>query len=200
MAVPSGIVLRCEECGEVPHRVLRGRVSGRAEIVFEGVVKCSRCGRVRSVVTREPRPLELPLIVSWLGRSSRTAIEMGPEERVRVGDEVDLPEGRVRITAIESGDRRVREAAASSVRALWAAKIGKVRVLVSVNLGNRTASREVIAEPDEKFLVGDVVELGATKVLVHRIRTRHRTLRAGSAAAADIVRVYGRAIRERESR
>jgi len=195
MAVPSGLVLRCDECGEVgPHRVLHGRVSGRTEVVFEGVVKCSQCGRVHHVVTREPRPIEIPVIVSSLGRSSRTVIEMGPEERVRVGDELDLPEGNVRITAIESRDRRVPEAAAASVRAVWAVKVGKVRVPVSVNLGHRTTSREVLADPDEKFLVGDIVELGATKVVVHSIRTRHRTLRTGSAPAADIVRLYGRAI------
>ena len=200
MATPSGLVLRCQECGEVPHRVLRGRVSGRNEIVFEGVVKCLHCGRVRSVVTREPRPREIPTVVSWLGRSERTTVDMGSDERVRVGDEVDLSEGRVRITAIEVGDRRVREARAGEVRALWAAKIDKVRVPVSVNLGNRTVARSVLAEPDEEFLVGDVLDLGPTKVLVHRIRTRYRTIQYGSAPASEIVRVYGRAIRERGSR
>ena len=200
MAVPSGLVLRCEECGVVPHRVLRGRVTGRDDVVFEGVVRCSRCGRVRSVVTRQPRPRQVPLIVSWLGRSERTTIEMGADERVKVGDGVDLPGGRARITAIEAETRRVRVATVSGVQTLWAVRIDKVRVAVSVNFGHRTAARSVLAEPDAEFLVGDVLDLGAMKVLVHRIRTRHRTLRAGSAAASDITRIYARAIRERASR
>ncbi len=200
MAVPSGLVLRCDECGEVPHRVLRGRVGGRDEVVFEGVVKCSRCGRVRSVVTREARPREVPLVVSWLGRSARSRVELGGSEVVRVGDELEAADGRVRITAIEAAKRRVREAPAAKVDALWAARADKVRIPVSVNFRNRTASRAIIAAPDEEFAVGDILELGSTKALVHRIRTRRRTLGAGSAAAEEIVRVYARAIRERTSR
>ena len=201
MAVPSGLVLRCDECGEVGvHRVLHGRIGGRDEVVFEGVVKCSHCGSVRQVVTREPRPIDVPVIVSSLGRSSRTAVEMGPAETVRVGEELDLPGGRVRVTAIESGDRRVPEAAAASIRAVWAVRLGKVRVPISVTDGSRTTSRVVHAEADEEFKVGDVVKLESTKVVVHRSRTRHRTLRTGAAPAAEIVRVYGRAIHERKRR
>jgi len=201
MGAPSGLVLRCEDCGVVgAHRVLRGRVGGRDEVVFDGVVKCVACGRVRHVVTREPRPLLISVIVSTGSRSSRTTVEVGPEEILRVGGELDLPEGRVRITAIESADRRVPEAAAAAVQAVWAVKLGKVRVPVSVTLGSRTTSRQVLAAPDEEFLVGDIIELESTKAVIHSIRTRRRTLRTGAAPAADIVRVYGRQIRERARR
>src|SRR2546425_4497223 len=65
MAAPSALVLKCEACGaEAPHRVLRGKLGGKDEIVFEGTVKCPNCGRVSTVVTREPMPIEIPLIVS----------------------------------------------------------------------------------------------------------------------------------------
>src|SRR5207245_2749354 len=80
MAAPSALVLKCEACGaEVPHRVLRGKIGGRDEIVFEGTVKCPNCGRVSTVVTREPKPIEIPLIVSWLAKSQRTSLEFSPE-------------------------------------------------------------------------------------------------------------------------
>ncbi len=201
MAAPSALVLKCESCGvEGPHRVLRGKVAGKDEIVFEGVVKCSACGAVRSVITREPKPVEVPLILSWMDRSVRQTIEMGPAEDVIVGEELPLAEGRAIVTAIETKGRRVQQAKASEVDAIWAKRADKVWVAFSVNMGNRTVARRVLAAPDEEFLVGDIVDLGKVRVLVHRIRTGHRTLREGTVPAEEIVRVYGRVVRERTSR
>ncbi len=200
MAAPSALILKCDECGvEGPHRVLRGRVAGKDEVVFEGVVKCSACGAVRTVVRREPRPIDVPLIVSWMANSVRQSIEMGPEEDVHVGEEIPLDEGKVRITAIESKGRRVQTAKASEVDTIWAKKADKVWVPFSVAMGNRTVPRRVLAAPDEEFIVGDIVDLGKERAVVHRIRTAHRTIDHGSATADEIVRVYGRVVRERTS-
>jgi len=200
MAAPSALVLKCEECGkEGPHRVLRGRVAGKDEVVFEGVVKCSACGAVRSIVTREPRPIEVPLVLSWMANSVRQMIEMGPEEDVVVGEEIVLADGRARVTAVESKGRRVQKAKASEVDTIWAKRADKVWVPFSVNMGNRTVARRVLAAPDEEFEVGDIVDLGKERALVHRIRTAHRTLDHGSVTADEIVRVYGRVVRERTS-
>jgi uncharacterized Zn finger protein len=201
MAAPSALVLQCEACGvEGPHRVLRGKVGGKDEIVFEGVVKCSACGAVRSVTTREPKPIRVPLILSWMDRSVRQTIEMGPGELVDVGEELPLAEGRAIVTAIETKGRRALQAKASDIDAIWAKKADKVWVAFSVNMGNRTVARRVLAAPDEEFIVGDIVDLGRERVLVHRIRAGHKTLREGTVPAEEIVRVYGRLVRERTSR
>ena len=201
MAAPSALVLKCDACGrEGPHRVLRGKVSGRDEIVFEGVVKCSACGAVRAVTNREPKPIRVPLILSWMERSTRMSIEMAREEPVRVGEDLPLEDGRAVITAVESEGRRVEQAKASEVDAIWAKRADKVWVSFSINMGNRTVARRMLAAPDEEFAVGDIVDLGRERVLVHRIRVGHRTMREGTAAAEEIVRVYGRIVRERTSR
>ena len=200
VTAPSALVLKCESCGvEGPHRVLRGKVGGKDEIVFEGVVKCSACGAVRSVTNREPKPVEVPLILSWMDRSVRQTIEMGPGERVVVGEELPLAEGRAVVTAIETKGRRAQQAKASEVDTIWAKKTDKVWVAFSVNMANRTVARRILAAPDEEFVVGDIVDLGRDRVLVHRIRTTHKTLREGTVPASDIVRVYGRIVRERTS-
>ena len=201
MTAPSALVLKCESCGvEGPHRVLRGKVGGKDEIVFEGVVKCSACGAVRSVTNREPKPVEVPLILSWMDRSVRQTIEMGPGELVVVGEELPLAEGRAVVTAIETKGRRAQQAKASEVDTIWAKKTDQVWVAFSVNMGNRTVARRVLAAPDEEFAIGDIVDLGRDRVLVHRIkRTGHKTLREGIVPAEDIVRVYGRVVRERTS-
>lgn len=200
MAAPSALVLECEECGEVPHRVLSGRVTGTDAFVFQGTVKCTQCGRVRSATIREPKPIDVPIIVSEEGDAERGTIPFGPDELVQVGARLDHEGHHVVITAIESGERRVPASKARHVRTLWAKRIDRIRVKFSVNKGNRTVSHVVEAAPDEEFEVGDVVDLGRVRAMIHRIRTETTTLRRGSAAAEDIVRLYGKIVRERTSR
>src|SRR5438445_475610 len=126
MAAPSALVLKCESCGaEAPHRVLRGKIGGKDEIVFEGTVKCPNCGRVSTVVTREPTPIEIPLIVSWLDKSERPSLEFSPEENVTVGEALDLGDSRIEVTAVAPKGRRV----AAAIRAEVLARRPKVVAL-----------------------------------------------------------------------
>ena len=202
MVAPSALVLACDACGEEgPHRVLSGRVTGRDALVFQGTVKCGACGAVRAVTTREEKPLAVPIVLSDGKASERTEIEFAPDELVTVGDRVDFDGHRIEVTAIEVGERRVPMGKARSVRRLWAKRMDRVRVKFSVNKGNRTVSHELDAAPDEEFEVGDVVDLGRERAVVHRIHVREgRTLRRGAAAAEEIVRMYGKSVRERTSR
>ena len=201
MAAPSALVLKCEACGaEAPHRVLRGKIGGKDEIVFEGTVKCPNCGRVSTIVTREPKPIQIPLIVSWLDKSERTSVEFSPDENVAVGEALDLGDSRIEVTAVEAQGRRVAAARAKDVATVWAKRVDRVRVKFSVNKGNRTVPHEVLAAPDEEFEIGEIVDLGRDRAVVHHIRTRQRTVRQGRVRADDIVRMYGRIVRERFSR
>ena len=201
MAAPSALVLKCAHCGEVaPHRVLRGKIGGKGEIVFEGVVRCSKCDSVSNVVSREPKPISVPIILSWLDRSEKTSLEFSPDEDVRVGQELDLGDTRISITAIEAAGRRVHAAKAKASDTVWAKRIDRVRVKFSVNKGNRTVPHEVLAAPDEEFEIGEIVDLGKGRAVVHHIRTPLRTLRQGRVRADEIVRMYGRVVRERTSR
>jgi len=200
VAAPSALVLRCETCGtEAPHRVLRGKITGKDELVFEGTVKCPTCGHVSSVVMREPKPIQVPLIVSWLEKSERTSLEFSPDEEVAVGQELDLGDTRIAITAIDSGGRRVAGVRARDADTVWAKRVDQVRVKFSVNKGNRTVPHEVVAAADEEFEVGEIVDLGRDRAVVHHIRTPHRTVREGRVRADEIVRMYGRVVRERTS-
>jgi len=189
MATPSALVLACEECGEVPHRVLSGRVTGKDVVVFTGTVRCTSCGRVSSATVREARPVLIPVVVSEGERSERETIEFAPDELVSVGDRIEREGHLLRLTAIEVGERRVPSSRARD----------RVRVKVAVNKGNRTVSHEVEAAPDEEFEVGDVVDLGRERALIHRIAVDGGTLRRGTARAEEIVRVYAKRVRERTS-
>ncbi len=91
-------------------------------------------------------------------------------------------------------------ALAKEVSTLWAKRTDRVRVKFSVNKGNRTVPHEVLAAPDEEFEVGEIVDLGRDRAIVHHIRLRHRTMHEGRVRADEIVRMYGRVVRERTSR
>ena len=171
-----------------------------AEVVFEGVVKCSKCGQVRSVLTGGPRAIQGPVIISFCETSERTTLEFAPDEQVDVGEELELGDTRLRITAIEVGGRRLHGALAKEVSTLWAKRTDQVRVKFSVNMGNRTVPHDVLATPDEEFEIGDIVDLGKARAVVHHIRTEHRTAPEGRVRAEEIVRMYGRVVRERTSR
>jgi len=135
-----------------------------------------------------------------MDRSVRESIEMGPDELVVVGEELPLADSRAVVTAIESQGKRLSQAKASEIDSIWAKRVDRVWVAFSVNMGNRTVARRVLAAPDEEFAIGDIVDLGRDRVLVRRIkRTGHKTLREGIVPAEDIVRVYGRIVRERTS-
>src|SRR5439155_1423812 len=106
-------------------------------------------------------------------------------------------DSRIEVTAVEAEGRRVAAARAKEVGTVWAKRVDRVRVKFSVNKGNRTVPHDVLAAPDEEFEIGEIVDLGRDRAVVHHIRTRQRTVRQGRVRADDIVRMYGRIVRER---
>src|SRR2546427_5417123 len=104
------------------------------------------------------------------------------------------------VIGAEAQGRRVAAARAKEVATVLAKRIERVRVKFSVNKGNRTVPHEVLAAADEEFEIGEIVDLGRDRAVVHHIRTERRTLRQGRVRADEIVRMYGRVVRERTSR
>lgn len=199
MAAPSAIVATCENCGEVVHRVLKGRITGKKELVFEGVVKCPKCGKVSNLVVREPKSITIPVVVSWMAESEKLRIEMEPNRVLEVGETFELGGGKAELTAIESEGRRVPAARAEDVETLWAKRVDQVRVKVTFSKGGRARSRDVFTNPDAEICIGDLLEIGKDKAIVDRIKVAERVMYRGCAKATEIKRLYARAARARES-
>ncbi|MFQ5552894.1 MAG: HVO_0476 family zinc finger protein [Thermoplasmata archaeon] len=195
MEPPSALHLECPNCGRTPHRVLRGRLSPGRELVLEGVFRCLRCGDTRRETYREWAPVRVPLVVSDGSASRREEVELFPGEEVRVGDTLEAEGGQVRITAIEAGAKRVREAPAETIMTIWSQRVDRLTVKFSLNKGRRTVPFEVPALPEEEFEIGDLVRLGRDQGVIHRIKTPRGTIRDGVVPARDIVRVYCQTVR-----
>ncbi len=195
-SVPSATTLECPKCGETMHRILKGRVAGRKGETLECVVKCTECGDVRKATIKREKSVLVKVIVSKDDESQRKEIELLVNEEVFVGDRMLVEGLEVEVSSIESGGRRVEVALAGEIDALWTKRADRVKVKFSISKGHKTLPKEILAEPDEEFYVGDMVELGRMKVVIHKIKCKDGMVREGGAPASSIVRVYAKGIKE----
>lgn len=194
--IPSAITLECPRCGESMHRILRGRqTSGKGDRV-ECTVKCSKCGGVKKTIVKRERPVSVKLIVSEEEKSKKKEIELFPSEEVAVGDRIIVNGVEIEVTSIESNGKRVSSSYVEEIDTLWTRRADKVKVRFSINKGPRTLSKEIYALPEEEFFVGDMVEIGRMKVIIHKIKCKDKMVRTGGTQASEIVRIYARAIKE----
>jgi uncharacterized Zn finger protein len=195
VAIPNSLYLDCPSCGEKTlHEVLKGRLS-KGHDVLETTVKCQTCGHIHNTVVREPKTVNVPIIVSEMGQSKRFEFEFGEEEMVALEEELFVGDANVVITAIEKGDKRVSHSPANEISTLWAKRFDKVRVKISVNKNTKTMAAEVFALPEEEFFVGDLMTIGRDEVVIHSIKVDDGMVRTGGVAARDIVRIYAKTAR-----
>lgn len=198
MTTPTSVIVECPACkDETLHQILSGKISGRNAKVLDSTVKCRSCGQVHHVVLKSEKPVSLPVIVSWLKESKRSSITLGPDEVLSVDDEMmcgDLP---VLVTSIESkAGARVSVCKAKEITTIWAKRFDKVKIPFSINHHGRTYPEQMIASPDEEFFIGDMMRVGKRDVVIHAIKTEARTVKRGTVAARDIVRVYANIVRK----
>ena len=196
MTVPSSIIVECPSCGrETLHEVLHGKLGGKSQLVLESTARCKECNQVHPVVLKVDKPVDVPVVVSWLTESHRASISIGPDEAVSVDDEIMCGDDPVKITSIESNGARVKRAKAKNIQTIWAKKFDKVRVPFSISQHGRSFSEHVFAVPDEEFFIGDMLKVGKHEVVIHAIKIEDKSLRDGGAKARDIVRVYANIVR-----
>jgi uncharacterized Zn finger protein len=165
------------------------------EVRVEATTKCGECGFVHNIHIAEEAPMTIPTVVSWKGGSEKITIDLLPSDEVCVGDEIQH-DTILLVTAIDTKLRRVPAAKARDITTIWTKKFASVEVNFSIARGSRTVSASVDAHPDEEFEIGQITDVAGKKIVIHRIKTREALLFHGVALARDIVRVYGRIVRE----
>lgn len=196
-AVPQAVTAPCPDCGEPTlHRVLHGRMGTRGGLTLDATVQCEECERTHHVVLREPPEADLAVVVSHGGQSRRTRVVLGGEDLIQVGDELLVDGGPVLVTGIElkTGVRR-EKAVAGEIVTLWVKDFESTRVRVGINLRAKTIVKEIQADPDRMFALGQELVFGRLRVTVHGIKTEERMLKHGAAAARDIVKVFAKPTR-----
>jgi uncharacterized Zn finger protein len=189
------IVRSCGPCGEEQeHEVLRRRGGALT-------LKCTSCSNIVRMYERAPRTTEVKVIVSKGERSAQKRISLPHDDIVAVGDVLIIDSKRVKVTSISMGEARVENAPVTEISTIWAIHHESVPVHFSINKGSGATISEVVhVPPEEEFETDTIEEIKGRKVLIHAIKTSYGTVRNGSAAAEDIVRVYAKYVREKWGR
>lgn len=168
---------------------------------FTATLKCQECGKVSSVTIPLPKTFKVDVVVSDGPVSERAVTELEENDRIAIGDEFFIEDGRrLRVCAIElPGDRRVKKAKAQDVRILWTQQFDNLSIKVTINNDRVSYSRRIEALPDDEFEVGNRLSLEDMDCFIHAIKTRDKLVQHGSAEARDIVRIYGKFAAKRYS-
>ncbi|MCK5559236.1 MAG: hypothetical protein KAJ51_01535 [Thermoplasmata archaeon] len=198
--LPSAIYVNCPKCNdETIHTILKGKLSKkRRKETLDCTVKCTKCKSVHQTLIQTPKTISVPIIISKMGESTQNNIELNSNDALEVGDEIILDNNNLMITSLETHEnKRVTKTEIPNLRTIWAKLYDKVRVKISVNKGGVTFTHDIWAVPDEEFFIGDILNLGKLKTVIHRIKTNDKLLKSegAMATARDIVRLYGSAIR-----
>ncbi len=187
--------LICPNCGkETEHKILSSRVM---ENGIEYILQCPNCGYTYKKYIENEKMKDLKVVWSWRGNSEIKRVSMFENDIINVGDEIKIAGINSKITAIDSGGKRVNKARAGDIDIIWAKRFDKVVVKISVNRGNKTLSSEIIVHPDEDFYIGDIIDIKNMKCVIHKIKIHDRFITRGSARAKDIIRVYAKEIKKR---
>jgi uncharacterized Zn finger protein len=189
---PEAAIVRCPSCGEEQlHDVLQA-----AGAQGDATVRCRECGRVHRALLQAAKPVEVHVIVSHGGASTRIPVSLPGDEEIAAQDELIAGERQVQVRALDRHDgKRVRKALARDVATIWAVDWEEFTVKFSVNMGRKTISKKVQVSPQDAFSVGDELDLDRLRIAIHAIKTREGTLHRGTAEARDIVRIFARPLR-----
>lgn len=195
--VPKTLQYFCENCKEeTKHRVIKGKIIDGKKLSFKGVIKCNLCGAVRDVEITEEKPVIVSVNISFGETTKTEKAEFGPDEEIVTGETLVIFGRKARVTKVESKGRCVKRAEAKDVERIWVKDVEKVRVKVAVNERNITKSYSLIAEPDEEFSVGEILDTENGEVVITSIKTSGKLVKRENEPvyAEEIKRIFCRRV------
>lgn len=187
----------CPVCGSDDAIVLKNKVThAKSKDIRDLLLKCGDCGSVYKERLTQEKPRSFRLIISEHENTHKTQIDLFPDETLRVGDYLMSELGKVKVTALETGERRVEKATVSDVKTIWASSEEiPARFGVSIDLHGKVASYKVETERDFKVAVEDIIKIDKYIARVHVIKTEERKTTKGYAKANVIKRVYAKPVK-----
>ncbi len=176
----------CPDCEEEEHRILKASPQSLT-------IQCTDCGKVRSVnPPKQEAIIEINTVVSHDKQSWNVRIPTPSREEVSVGDEFELDEHRMIVTAVElDGQQSVKKAHAADIRTLFAKVFDTVPLKLSVNEGDVTSSYRMDVSPDMEVPVGLVLEVDGRRLAIKTLKSdQNRTLHKGFLLARNIRRAF----------
>jgi len=177
----------CSPDNPVPHTILKGKK--------DVLLQCDECKSVHK--EKKARNVLVRVIVSKGKESIHTKAMLSgmirKEDELIIDDEATGETYLVRITSIESGDKRPDEANAEEIRTIWARAIDEAIVKFAVSHRETTESISMRVPGDREFIIGDKVEVNNRKLKIIRIKIRDggfKSRKGVAVKAKDIKRIY----------
>ncbi len=189
--------MACPVCGSDDAIVLKNKlINAKSKDIRELLLKCGECGSVYKERLTQEKPRPFRLIISEHEATYKTQIDLFPDETLRVGDYLMSELGKVKVTALETEERRVDKATVRDVITIWASSEEiPARFGVSIDLHGKVASYKVETDRDYKIAVDDILKIDKYVARVHVIKTEERKTTKGYAKARVIKRVYAKPVK-----
>ncbi|MDO5850418.1 MAG: HVO_0476 family zinc finger protein [Methanobacteriaceae archaeon] len=189
--------MACPVCGSDDAIVLKNKlINAKSKDIRELLLKCGECGSVYKERLTQEKPRAFRLIISEHEDTHKTQIDLFPDETLRVGDYLMSELGKVKVTALETEERRVDKAVVKDVMTIWASSEEiPARFGVSIDLHGKAASYKVETDRDYKIAVDDILKIDKYVARVHVIKTEERKTTKGYAKAKVIKRVYAKPVK-----
>ena len=189
--------MACPVCGSDDAIVFKNKViNAKNKDIRELLLKCGECSSVYKERLTQEKPREFRLLISEHENTHKTQIDLFPDETLHVGDYLMSDLGKVKITALETDERRVDKSIAHKVKAIWASSEEiPARFGVSIDLHGKVASFKVETDRDFKISVSDIIKIDKYTARVHVIKTEERKTTKGFAKANVIKRVYAKPVK-----
>ena len=165
--------MECPICGSDDFDILNSKQkSSKKKITEEYLLKCVDCGHVFKNVVSSKKPQLYRVIISKQGESIKTFIELSPNDELIVGDSLLTEEGQVKITSIETENKRVKKALVEDIVTIWANSVEiPARIGFSVDLHGEVDSYKLDLDRDFQISTEDIVKIElARRVTVESIK------------------------------
>ena len=179
----------CPKCSKMTeHEILRRTMKGNGEDLL---VRCIQCSNVQNLQLRPPKSVSVKTTLSDRMDSKFALVEADEDELITKDDYFQHDEQTYKVTRIEdSTSRESRKLEASKISAMWAVRVDRTIVPITMTEGERSVASSLECDPDRIFSCGSIMKMNGRRWRIRAIHTgKGRTLN-GKRSANQIRRVY----------
>ena len=189
--------MECPICGSGDVIILKSKeTSSRKKQINDYLLKCKECEHVFKDRVTQHKAIPCRLIVSENEKSTKTTVDLYPDERLKVGDVLLIDKGQVKIKAIENNEKRVSSEIVSEIKTIWASSLEiPARFGLSIDFHGKVKSYKLDVDRDFEIGTNDIIKIDNYILKVHIIKTDTKKITTGSAKADNIKRVYTKTIK-----
>lgn len=189
--------MECPICGSDDVEILNSKQkSSKKKISEEFLLKCNECQHVFKDTFSAKKPRPYRIIISENEDSVKITIDLSPDDILEVGDVLLSELGQVKVSGIETKEKRVSKSKIEDIITIWASSDEiPARIGFSVDLHGEVDSYKLDLDRDFEISSEDIVKIDNHIVKIHVIKTDERKITSGFAKANIIKRVYSKPVR-----